>query len=399
MAFFFLCVTIFIMFFQPVYVFSQLEHLQPLRNMAILALVAYFFSKRKNEVPFSSVDINRYFLLFALAQTISSFTIWSQAGIETLNLWLRLGIVFFLIFKSVVNINRLKRVILMILAGISYLSYYSISNLAVDALIGRRASGFGWFENPNDLSLILVSVIPLAILMANLSKKFLIKLFFLIIAGIFSYNILFSGSRGGLLGLMTVGFSSLFFAEKLPKLSRFVLVVLLIGAIAGIGITSVLNRSDHVTGLRGDDSAENRIVQWKAGMRMIADRPLFGVGRGEFESTVREYGGVGGLSPHNTIIQVFAETGIPAGIFFLLFSIFPLKTLWKKFKNTDQLGDSTISLIYRYLWISLLGFWICAFFGNRYQEYILFVIIALIAAVKGNIDERREFKTKIKVIK
>jgi len=388
MAFFLLCVTIFIMFFQPTTVFPQLEQYQPLRNSALIALMAYILFEEKKGAPFFSIKLNRYFILFAIMQILSSSKIWIQSGIETFNLWIRLGLVYFLVFKSAVNVARIKWVIFMILLGVGFLTYISIKFFVINYVPGTRACGFGWYENSNDLAMILVSVIPLVLLMVNTSKNILLKYLFLGVAGVFAFNILFTSSRNGLLGLSCVGILCLFFSKKVPKFIRGGLLLVLFAGVVGIGVANVLSRGD-LSGLTGDSSSEDRKLQWKAGIRMAIANPLFGVGRGEFVYTAVDYQGVKGLAPHNTIIQVFGETGIPGGIFFVLFAVFPVFEGWKMLKKLEKnKPDTEETITFRFLLIALTGFWVCAFFGNRYQEYILFVILSLLAAAKTNLIDK-----------
>ena len=188
-----------------------------------------------------------------------------------------------------------------------------------------------------------------------------------------------------MLGLCCVGMLCLLFSKKIAKLVRLILLVVLFVSVVVVGVTNVLDRSD-LSGLTGDDSSENRIEQWKAGVRMTLANPLLGVGRGEFQFRAVDYDGIRGLQPHNTIIQVFAETGILGGMFYVLFSVFPLLSgckVMRGLKNDE--ADAEEYIVYRFLLISLTGFWVCAFFGNRYSSYILFIIISLISSVRGNI--------------
>ena len=52
-----LYLTIFIMFFQPAAVWPALEVYQPLRNSAILALLAYMFSQKRSAAPFFAENV------------------------------------------------------------------------------------------------------------------------------------------------------------------------------------------------------------------------------------------------------------------------------------------------------------------------------------------------------
>ena len=379
MAFTLLWLTVFIMFFQPTIVFPWLEPYSPLKNTALLALVAYVFSgpKNKSTVSFWDNKTNRYFVFFVLMQFLSASHVWIVAGIENINFWLRYGIVYFLIIKSSTSLFRIRMITLSIILAIGYLVYFSLLHFVVDFEPGMRAAGFGWYENSNDLAVIIISVIPLAYMLFETERNAILKLLFLCITCSFAFNILFTGSRNGLLGLCTVGALSLIFSRKSKKV-RVTLAVLLAFAIVGIGLANVLLRQD-LSGLSGDDSSENRIEQWHAAARMVKAHPFLGVGPFEAAGEMRNYGGIRGLAIHNTIIQAFAETGIPGGILFVLFSLGPLFHFFRNFKSYISCKDMTM-VYYKYCCIALAGFWVCAIFGNRIMGYQLYVLVALITA-------------------
>jgi len=103
-----------------------------------------------------------------------------------------------------------------------------------------------------------------------------------------------------------------------------------------------------------------------------------------------DFGGVRGLMPHNTLVQVFAETGIPGGLFFVMCTIYPLWEAWKFFKVKENRASAELSVtIYKYLVIALAGFCICAFFSNRVSFKILYVLVALITALNENILKKQ----------
>ncbi len=387
MAFLLMCITIFIMFFQPASVWPVLTPYQPLKYSAIIALAAYVFDRKKSTQNVLSVDINRYFIAFVAAQVISAAFIWFGGGIEEFNLWLRIGIVYFIITKLVVNKERAKYTVIMIVVAIGYLSYYSISRFVVDFMPGMRAGGFGWYENANDLSVILVTTIPLSILLANTAKRAIFRYIYLCVSALFAFNILFTGSRNGLLGLLVVGILSIIFSVRYSRAIRTISLVLLVFSIFTVGLKAVIDRRDLASNLTGDDSSENRIEQWRAGAKMFITHPIFGVGPGGFMDDVSDYGGIRGLAPHNTLIQVFAESGLVGGILFLLFSFKPIYDLWPIMVKEENSSEEVI--YYKFVAVSLLGFWICAFFTNRYQFYILYILVALSVAVRENIIRKK----------
>ena len=279
----------------------------------------------------------------------------------------------------------------MITTPIFYLSYKSVSEVLIHYELNLRPAGFGWYQNPNDLAFILTCAIPLALCLAEITRNFFVRYFFMAIASLFSINILLSASRNGLLGLATVGCLSIFFMQNVSKVIRSTILVLLVFGILTIGLTAIFSREGLAPGhLTGDESSENRIVQWKSCWRMLKDHPILGVGPNEARFRMREYGGVPGLVPHNTIIQAFAETGLPGGFFFFMCTIYPLwegRKIVKLYKDKMKLPPV---IIYKYLVITLAGFWVCAFFSNRIYFKILYVTIALIVSVKHHILENQE---------
>lgn len=389
MAFLVLNLFTFVMFFQPTSVWPALAPYRPYRYSAIAAIISFFFFGKKSDIPLFSIPNVRYFFLFVAMQTLSAAAIWLHGAVDLfMTTWLNLLIIYTIIVKTCTDEKKIKSIIFMIVAAIFYLSYKSVSDVIINYYPGLRPKGFGWYEDPNDLVLILNCIIPLALCLGELSDSIITRYAFIAIAVLFAVNILLSASRNGLLGLMTVGCLSLLFMKKVTGFLRYSILAALIGSVATFGIANVLSRSDLLPGqLSGDSSSENRIVQWKACMKMTLCHPFLGIGPNEARFQARDYGGVRGLMPHNTLVQVFAETGIPGGIFFILCTIYPLWEAWNFFRakeNGHRLHEPSV-IMYKYLVIALSGFWICAFFSNRVYFKILYVFIALITALRENV--------------
>lgn len=382
MAFTFLKIFIFVMFFQPVYTFPSLEPFRPYKYSAILAAATFIFFGKFDFHSFFSNKTNRYFILFSVCQVISASSIWLTGGLNLFkDYWLNLLIVYVPTSQLCIDHRKIRSIILIIVISIFYLSYESVSTVIFSDIEGLRPKGFGWYDYPNDLVLILTCAIPFALCLGETSRNLCAKSFWYFITATFSYNILLSASRNGLLGLITVGFLSFTTMRNISNILKSVLNGLLIFGVLTVGLTAVMNRSDLVPGqLTGDDSSEHRIVQWKACYAMVKDHPLLGVGPGESVYHMRDYGGIGGLVPHNTLIQVFAETGIPGGFFFFMFALYPIYEAYKHYKAGKFNTSDPIAIYYRYLIISLIGFWSCAFFTNRIYFHILYVTIALLTA-------------------
>ena len=385
MAFFALCAFTFITFFQPGIVFPELDRYSLVFYSAIVAFSFYFIFGFKTSSPILSHKYSRYFFLFIAMQVLSSSALWLRAGWDTFYLWMYFVIIFFLIVKLCTDEKRIITIKLMIIFAILYLSYHSVSNVMINYQPGVRALGFGWYENPNDLVLILVSALPFTFSLVEYSKRFWVKLFFIAVAVLFSFNILLSGSREGLLGLLVVGGLIMLLSKGIPRKVRISLTIAMLVSIFTVGVATVMTRSDLGGGLVGDESSDNRLIQWKACMRMVMHNPFLGVGPGEAVYAMRDYGGIRGLVPHNTLVQVFAETGIPGGIFFFMCTCYPLWEALKFYRrNRDKLLQRSV-MVYKNLVIALCGFWSCAIFSNRVYYTIVYVIIALIVAMQQNV--------------
>lgn len=381
MSFSLLTLAVFILFVQPVYIFPELAEISPVKNVLIISLLVYVVFGDKSDYKFLDSKTNKYFLLFVAIQLFVPMTSWVGSIKDNVVNWLLYVITYYLIVKQCITIARIRKISLMIILAMSYLSYFSISKFITTYEPGARAGGFGWYENSNDLAIILVVAISLALFLAETATVTPVKLLYYGFAGVFVFNILFTGSRSGLMALCTVLFLGLKFSRNLSSsVKSFVAVVLLI-AVVGTGLSVVLNRKD-LNSLHGDDSSENRLVQWEAGLRMVLAKPFLGVGPDQFKYVAGNYQGINDLEPHNTLIQVFAETGVPGGVVFVIFACSPLYASFQKNKEMrgKVLTDAGITL--HYLFIALSGFWMCAFFSNRYRSYILFVLIALLISVK-----------------
>ena len=118
-----------------------------------------------------------------------------------------------------------------------------------------------------------------------------------------------NGAQGGLLGLLFAGLAMAAFGWRLVRWRDVVrygalALVVLVAVGALIGVAGV--KTPTIDGLRGLGGYRNETARWtvaKNGARELADHPLVGVGRTNFED---EYG----LAPHFLPL----EAGITAGI-------------------------------------------------------------------------------------
>jgi len=148
--------------------------------------------------------------------------------------------------------------------------------------------------------------------------------------------VVLTGSRGAFLALFMGGF--VIFALRPRENSRLFYTLAFLG-ILGFGtvasesfwarmqtMEAAVNKEEIM-----DNSAEGRIVQMKAGLRMFTAHPL-GVGHRGFVTLSPKYmdsiymSETGTRSSHNTFISTLVEQGIPGATMFLLLWLWVLKS-------------------------------------------------------------------------
>lgn len=183
-----------------------------------------------------------------------------------------------------------------------------------------------------------------------------------------------TGSRGALLGFL--GMSFVLIGTNKKALLVFVLVLIL-GSAFIVGNDYYRER---FTRFSIKDNMD-RVYIWQTSVKMIADKPIFGIGPGQFPIKYKEYK----VSPegsdwfayaHNIFLQIGAEYGAPA---LLVFTALILLILYYGFRLS-----LTGNLLYKGLFASFVGVMIhqqvdvTAWEGNIGS--LFWLLIGLIAA-------------------
>jgi probable O-glycosylation ligase (exosortase A-associated) len=175
--------------------------------------------------------------------------------------------------------------------------------------------GFGGMDN-NCNGIALDTCLGLAFILALNADKWWQKLLALASAALMAHAVLFSFSRGGMLGALVCGVVIFFLIPKRPiHYLAAVGVVLLALRFAG---PEVVERFSTVFASQEDRdaSAESRVVLWRACIDSTIHNPL-GVGPSNWGEEVVRYGFKRGKLAHTLWLQVGAELGVP-GLFLLV---------------------------------------------------------------------------------
>lgn len=233
-----------------------------------------------------------------------------------------------------------------------------------------RIQYVGIFSDPNDLAMLFVMSIPMALLLSGGGGLLgLRRLFWWAVAATLLYGVYLTDSRGAFLAVMAMAGVWLWLRKGL----------LIAGAMGAAGMAGLLMLPTRMQELdAGESSAYGRIETWYDGIQMFIEHPLLGVGVGNFTEHTW-------LTAHNSFVLVLAETGILGYTLWLAMVVYCFLMPIMVLRLPADLGNEE----YQPLWtqerrlamtllISQVGFYACAFFLSRSYVILLYILLGLV---------------------
>ncbi len=265
------------------------------------------------------------------------------------------------------------------------------------------------FSHKNLLSSALMLSLPFAGMGAVLFKKVWQKtslvLLFLIVAEIFVLR-----TRGvwlGVFGASAISFI-VFFLSKKRKQLEVKFPVKTVGISLGLAVV-LLVAMFSVEGIRqniGDSSTlQNRQLYWKASLQMAQEKPLLGVGAGNWKIHFPKYG-LSGLDdsvrqgithiqrPHNDFLWILSESGILALLCFLAVFFSSFLSLSRKLKTAQTKSEWALSIFTIFGLCAYLIFSLTDFPLERTPHNVL--IFSLVALAVSHGGDKKSLKIAAK---
>lgn len=234
-----------------------------------------------------------------------------------------------------------------------------------DAQFLQRLMYRGFLNDPNDFAQFLLVCVPLFGLLWK-KRNPIFNFFFVFIPwGVLATGIIYTRSRGVLLGVAVL--MLLYLKEKIGMAagaigSTFALVTLLILGFAGGRAISVGGGMD-------------RLDIWSDGLGMFKGSPIWGVGYGAFT----EYSH---LTAHNSYLLAVAELGL-IGLFLwmgiIVCSVMQLSWIRKTLASRPALAEWSATA--KVLQFALYAFLVTSYFLSRTYTTTLYLLIAMIMAM------------------
>lgn len=348
----------------------------PLVKFSLIFAAMFMFTQKRRD--FDAPQNWLLFLLIPLAIVSGLTNGWIGGGIDSAvsiltTIWLP-----FLVIQNLIDTLRKQQVVMLLLITASLImvndgiaqkaSEEGIGWSGASLSQGTRITYLGIFNDPNDLGMFFVMVLPCV--MYFLRKSNLVfKPMFVVALGYILYGIYLTNSRGALLG--TMGLLGLWFLLRFGLKKSVVL-----GMFALPAVFIVMSKFREIDA--EEASAAGRIDAWYEGIQLLLWKPFFGVGHGGF--TDHHF-----LTAHNSFVLVFSELGITGyflWISFLVISAAMILMIWNRktpghFVDEAPEGEIEIARLFTF---SLLGYLITCFFLSRAYTPMLYVFCAMFVA-------------------
>ena len=325
--FIFFSIWSFILLCRPQDYLSFLAKLRPSLTLGLITLLIYFLSAKNSAKISSDKQFRLYRYLLVVMIIGVPFSYYISASLMDVFNYASITTMFFFLFYQIVNtIAKLRSLLFAYCSGVAIYAIYILKS-------GNFTEGrifFGSMFDPNDIAYFIISFLTFNLLFITKDNRGYKRIISIINILISLIVILKTGSRGGLIALITVFAYLLFTKTKTLKLSFMTKAALvLITVVSLLFVNMNYERYNTILDVQNDYNVTDetgRIAIWKTGMRMMFSRPFTGVGMNRFNEGVgrdREARGLPSAkwqAPHNSLVQIGAETGIFGLILFCLMS-------------------------------------------------------------------------------
>lgn len=376
--------TIFV-FFRPYELIPGLGFLQSGAMVIALATLLIYVPTQfatEGSLTILSPEIKCVVVLVFLSLTTMPIAKDPPMAWETFNDPFIKAVLMFIIMVNVVRTRRRLKSLLWLSFGISI--YISMMALILYSRGEFKTEGYrvsielsGLFNNPNDLAMHLVTMMPLTIALALASKNFLLKLFYLGLTVLFLAAMLVSFSRGGFLGLIAAS------AVMVWKFGRDQRLKYTLFSVIGGGIFILLAPGNYglrllsifIPSLDPNGSADARREGLMRSIVVTARNP-WGIGIGNSPIF-----GIHSLQTHNAYTQVSSELGLLGLAAYVIFMVSPFRKLGAIEQTLYANGERDW---FYYLSIglqgSLIAYMVSSFFGSvAYLWYVYYLVAYAVA--------------------
>jgi O-antigen ligase len=306
---------------------------------------------------------------------------------------LALGVVFlFVVYGAIREREHVRWLAYAFIAGALITSLVGVVGIAAaGSESGRLVGGVG---NANELAAILVPALALAgFALASGQSRRSQALLGLSLVGL-TFALLSTASRGGLVALAVSLATAVIFGGSFR-----IHIVAVLAAVVGLGVVyygfvaspAVRDRLVHFSA----EGGSGRTDLWAVAISVVTDRPVLGVGAGNFPIVEPVYAAETinlrqvrfivdtPKVAHNTYLGIQAELGTPGLIAFLLLVGAAIASTLRAISAALAAGDRELEFLGRGVLVALVGFLAAATFGSFEYDKQLWLFLGLAAAMSA----------------
>ena len=285
------------------------------------------------------------------------------------------------------------------------------------SMMGDRITGP--FLNPNYMAAWLTVAVPLLSCFLNFACKNLTKktkYLLFVLEAVLIISLLLTYTRGAWIAVvLSLVLTGIFKSRRLALITIVVATLLFFFSTKSVRervVSIVTNSSSHKAVLWQEvasvkervvsivtSSNPHRAMLWREAISIIKDFPVLGCGLNTYSIVAPKYkiAEGGGIYPHNSYLQMAAETGLLELGAFLWIMVTLFRTSWRNLKiifnqvkradftDTNSVGLNDNALLIGLL-AGLLAFLIHSFFDNNLYslglKYLMWLVIGLIVAIQ-----------------
>jgi O-antigen ligase len=250
----------------------------------------------------------------------------------------------------------------------------------------------GTIGDPNELAALLVAGMAFAGILAVTTKEAALRVAAGSAVVLFLAGIIYTVSRGGLLALFIALIAACLLAGRWRGRTLVVTALGLMTMVIYFASFAGLDARDRVTTVEG---GSGRTDIWKVGWRMVEDKPITGIGSGNFPISSIHYLLQPGVlerdefiidTPkvaHNTYLHILAELGVVGFALFMTIIGFAMSCALKAARWFGRAGDHHMELFARGAIVALVGILAADFFISEQFGKQLWLLLGLGPALYG----------------